>query len=151
MLIGEYRNTIDEKWRVKLPAKLNAALEGKNLYITPGFDECLFLMDEQFFNQFCNTIAGNSASMFTKNLRLLQRKYIAPSQKIELDKSNRFLISPSLRKGALLELKEDVVFLGVSTHIELWNAKAYEAYLEKEESTSISTIEQLGFTLSQDK
>ncbi|MDD2297197.1 MAG: MraZ N-terminal domain containing protein, partial [Sphaerochaetaceae bacterium] len=45
MLTGEYRNTIDEKGRILIPAKLRAALgEHTSLIITRAVDPCLWIM-----------------------------------------------------------------------------------------------------------
>ncbi len=48
----------------------------------------------------------------------------------EEDKQGRFLAPKALREFA--SIKKNVVFVGVGNHIELWNKKAWENYLNDE-------------------
>ncbi len=134
MLIGEYKNTIDEKGRITFPAKLKKQLENEELIITAGMDGNLLIMDKVNFKIFSNNIGGHKSSIFNGNSRLLQRRLIGRAQFIELDKSNRFLIPPNLRDIGSLSVKQEAIFVGLSDYIELWNAEKYEKYLEETES-----------------
>ena len=46
LLTGEFRNTLDEKGRLSLPARMRSELPGINLVLTQGVDKCLWLFPQ---------------------------------------------------------------------------------------------------------
>ncbi|WP_422480420.1 division/cell wall cluster transcriptional repressor MraZ [Pleomorphochaeta sp. DL1XJH-081] len=150
MLTGEYRNTIDEKGRILIPSKLRAALGDNNaLIITRAVESCLWLMLPPFFENIRKKIMDGPGAMFDANLRLLQRRIIAPAMECEIDKSGRLLIPPQLRDGVGLAVKEESVLLGISTYLELWSVPSYEKFLSDSEP-SFSAASQSLSSLLQD-
>ena len=129
MLTGEFYNTIDDKGRILIPARLRSAFVGDSLYVTRGLENCLWLMLPTDFEKLLNTIISNTQSMFDSKLRLLQRGMIAPAQLCEFDKVGRINIPSSLRKSVNLQEKEEAVLLGTGTYLELWNKAEYENYM----------------------
>jgi len=61
------------------------------------------------------------------------RRFVAPAQKIEFDKTGRLSIPQSLREYA--SLSGECVVLGINKYMELWDAESYKDYLEKTESS----------------
>ena len=120
---GEYNNTLDEKGRIMLPAKLRCLLPNSHIVITRGIDRCLCIL-------------------FQANSRLVLRRLIAPAQEIDIDKAGRVSIPQSLREYAQLE--KDCVLLGINRYLELWNADEYRAYLEGSEADFHQASEDLG-------
>lgn len=150
MLTGEYRNTIDEKGRILIPSKLRAALgDHSALIITRAVEPCLWLMLPPFFENLRAKIMDGPGAMFDANLRLLQRRIIAPAMECEIDKSGRLLIPPQLRDGVGLSVKEESVLLGISTYLELWSVSSYENFLTDSEP-SFSAASQSLSSLLQD-
>lgn len=150
MLTGEYRNTIDEKGRILIPSKLRSALGDNNsLIITRAVEPCLWLMLPPFFENIRAKIMDGPGAMFDANLRLLQRRIIAPAMECEIDKSGRLLIPPQLRDGVGLAVKEESVLLGISTYLELWSVPSYESFLSDSEP-SFSAASQSLSSLLQD-
>lgn len=150
MLTGEYRNTIDEKGRILIPSKLRSALGDNNsLIITRAVEPCLWLMLPPFFENIRAKIMDGPGAMFDANLRLLQRRIIAPAMECEIDKSGRLLIPPQLRDGVGLGVKEESVLLGISTYLELWSVPSYESFLSDSEP-SFSAASQSLSSLLQD-
>ena len=81
-----------------------------------------------------------NASPFSEQNRIIMRRFIAPAQEIEFDKSGRLSIPQSLREFAGLE--KDCVFLGEQRFVELWNAASYESYLCETEEKLLEASEQ---------
>lgn len=148
MLTGEYRNTIDEKGRILIPSKLRSALDGEtSLIITRAVEPCLWLMLPPFFENIREKIMEGPGAMFDANLRLLQRRIIAPAMVCEIDKSGRLLIPPQLREGVGLLLKEESVLLGISTYLELWSVNSYEQFLTESEPSFSAASQSLSHLL----
>ncbi len=141
MLIGEFKNTLDEKGRILFPVKLRSVLEEKELMVTQGLDHCLMLFTLNEWAALSQKILG-SASLFNDQKRLVLRRFIAPAQKIEFDKSGRLSIPQSLREYA--GLKGECTILGINKYMELWDTESYNEYLEKTESSYLQAAESMG-------
>lgn len=75
--------------------------------------------------------------MFNPKVRKLQRALITPSVKVEFDNLGRLTIPQRLRAFANLEVKDNVLILGVGSYIEIWKSSEYEKYLDSlDESVS---------------
>ena len=148
MLTGEYRNTIDEKGRILIPSQLRSALgDNSTLIITRAVEPCLWLMLPPFFENIRAKIMDGPGAMFDSNLRLLQRRIIAPAMECEIDKSGRLLIPPQLRDGVGLAVKEESVLLGISTYLELWSVAAYDTFLSASEPSFTAASQSLSLLL----
>lgn len=148
MLTGEYRNTIDEKGRILIPSKLRSALGDKStLILTRAVEPCLWLMLPSFFENIRAKIMDGPGAMFDANLRLLQRRIIAPAMECEIDKSGRLLVPPQLRDGVGLAVREESVMLGISTYLELWSVDAYERFLSDSEPSFSKASQSLSVLL----
>ncbi len=132
MLIGEYRNTLDEKGRILFPAKLRGVLQQDFLMITQGLDRCLMLFTVEEWTALNEKILS-SVSLFNDQKRLVMRRFIAPAQKLEFDRSGRLSIPQSLREYA--GLKSECTILGINKYMELWDSQSYRNYLEETESS----------------
>jgi MraZ protein len=141
MLTGEYRNTLDEKGRILFPAKLRSELTGNVLVVTQSLDRCLWLFTPEEWKAVSSKLM-DSASPFNEKNRLVLRRFIAPAQEIEFDRSGRLSIPQSLREYA--SLSKDCVLLGVNKYIELWDAESYKTYLEQSEASFRDAAEELG-------
>lgn len=132
LLIGEYRNTLDEKGRILFPAKLRSVLQQNELIITQGLDHCLMLFTTEEWVSLNDKIMG-SASLFNDQKRLVMRRFIAPAQKLEFDRSGRLSIPQNLREYA--SLKGESVVLGLNKYMELWDSECYDKYLAASEDS----------------
>lgn len=128
---GEYRNTLDEKGRLSLPAKLRVGLNSSVLIITQGMDDCLWVFTPDNWQNLSDQIFA-STNLFKPLDRTIQRRIIAIAQEVEIDKAGRIAIPQSLRKYAKLE--KECVVLGVTHRIEIWDQKTYEAWLDATEA-----------------
>lgn len=141
LLTGEFRNSLDEKGRVSLPARLRSELSGNNFVLTQGVDKCLWLFPPEQWTVL-STKLMESTSLFQQRARLVQRRILAPAQEVEVDKLGRISIPQSLREFA--GLGKECVILGIAKYVEIWDADEYRKYLEENESEFLAAAEELG-------
>ncbi len=141
LLTGEFRNTLDEKGRLSLPAKLRGELPGNEFVLTQGVDACLWLFPPDQWAALSKKLM-ESTSLFAAKARLVQRRILAPAQEVEVDKLGRIAIPQSLREFA--GLTRDCVILGITKYIEIWDGETYRKYLEENESEFLAAAEELG-------
>jgi MraZ protein len=141
LLTGEFRNTLDEKGRLSLPARMRGELPGTNLVLTQGVDKCLWLFPPMQWQELSRKLMA-STSLFQARSRLVQRRILAPAQEVEIDRLGRISIPQSLREWA--GLSRECVILGISKYIEIWNAEEYQKYLDENKDEFLSAAEELG-------
>jgi MraZ protein len=141
MLTGEFRNTLDEKGRISIPAKLREVLEDPSVVLTQGIDPCLWLFPPAQWMTLSRKLM-ESSSLFNAKARLIQRRILGPSQEVELDKMGRVSVPQSLREYAALN--KECVILGISSYIEIWDAERYQAYLKDSEAEFREAAEEFG-------
>jgi MraZ protein len=141
LLSGEFRNSLDEKGRLSLPAKLRSALVGTEFVLTQGIDTCLLLFPPEHWEALSKKLMEQT-SLFAARARLIQRRILAPAQEVEIDKLGRIAIPQSLREFA--GLSHECVILGITKYIEIWDGEGYRAYLEENRSEFLAASEDLG-------
>lgn len=130
LLTGSYRRTLDDKSRLAIPKQLRDALgetEGISLYIAPGSDRVLVLYTAQVLEQIGRALERVSPA--AKETRDFSRLFYAQAQPADVDKQGRLRIPPELAK--LAGIAAEVVVVGVRDRIELWDAAAWDGYLER--------------------
>ncbi|MDA3950854.1 MAG: division/cell wall cluster transcriptional repressor MraZ [Spirochaeta sp.] len=145
MITGQYRNALDDKGRLLVPSKLRSEVPGNTLVITSGIDRCLWLFPPEEWKQLSDKLM-EAASPFSRRARLLQRRIIAPAQEVELDKTGRILIPPSLKETA--GLRKECILHGIKKYIEIWDVDEYKAYLDENENEFQEAAEELGGSVS---
>jgi len=128
MLIGEYHYTLDSKKRLAIPAKFRKEL-GKKVIITRGLDNCLVLYPQKEWKILSEKLSKLPTSRL--DARGFTRIMLGGAVDVDLDKAGRILIPEYLKKYALL--KKNVVLLGLSNRIEIWDEKRWQKYREKTE------------------
>jgi len=140
LVTGEFRNTLDDKGRLSLPAKLRAGLGANVLVVTQGVDSCLWLFTPERWNALSEQLFA-STSLFHQQARIIQRRIIAPAQEVEIDKAGRIAIPQSLREYA--RLSKDCVVLGITRRLEIWDVDSYKAWLDSTEADFEAASESL--------
>lgn len=139
MLIGEYVHSVDPKGRVNFPSKLREDF-GDRFIVTKGLDNCLFCYSLTEWEKIEEKIAALPIS----KSRGLQRFLFAGAVQAEPDKQGRILIPQNLREYA--GLCRDVMIIGASNRVEIWDKEAYEADCMKVSSDTVATaMDELGF------
>jgi MraZ protein len=141
LLTGEFRNSVDEKGRLSLPARLRGELAGSSFVLTQGVDKCLWLFPPEQWEILSKKLM-DSTSLFQAKARLVQRRILAPAQEVEIDKLGRISVPQSLREWA--GLSKECVILGIAKYIEIWDADEYRGYWDENESEFRAAAEELG-------
>ncbi len=130
MFIGEHEATLDAKNRVVFPAKLRDAVppgERDRFVCTIGLDGCLFLYTKTGWDKVVRALEERvgAYALGSTDLRRFQRAFYSRAEPCELDKQGRFLLPQKLRQEAAID--REVVFVGVSDRVELWDARRWAA------------------------
>lgn len=129
MFYGEYAHTIDRKGRVIVPAKFRQTLkthDTPSLFLTRGLDGCLFLFPE---SEWRAVETRFRQIPFTKaEGRKFNRLFFSGAAEVAPDALGRILVPKSLKDFA--EITEDVVFVGVSTRMEMWAKARWASFYE---------------------
>jgi MraZ protein len=129
MFLGEYQHTLDAKNRVSLPARFRDELTGR-LVVSKGLGGCLYVRSaEQFEEAIADLKTGNDFDPDKRTTRLF---FAASAAETTLDKAGRINIAPQLRDYA--GLAKDVMVVGNIDRIELWDAAAWAAQMQKMDS-----------------
>ena len=128
MFLGTYTPRIDEKGRLILPAKFRDDL-AEGLVITKGQDRCLYVFSVAEFTQLTERL--REAPLTARAARDYSRVLFSGATDEVPDKQGRVTIPPSLRDYAGLD--RDVAVVGANTRVEIWDAQAWQRYLESQE------------------
>ena len=121
MFFGTYNHQLDQKGRMRIPAKLRKDL-GTRVYVMRGSTKCLYIFTEEQFNNV--ETALSSLAIFDNAKQDMVRALLSTSALIEEDCQGRFLLSAELRK--LMNIEKDIVFLGAGKKIELWSKEEWD-------------------------
>jgi len=139
MLSGEYNVILDDKYRITLPAGMRKELDVSSVVITKGEDKCLWLYTvEKWEERFGDTLKENT-DPFSKMDRRVLRKFVGPSQKIDIDKAGRILLPESLREYA--SITKDCIVLGQIDFMEIWNVNSYREYCDEDDEKNAGEFE----------
>jgi len=128
LLTGTYPRTLDEKKRLALPKRLREQLgEPDKLLITPGPDQCLWLYNQEGLERLAEKL--DQAPAADAEARVFRRLYFAQTEAVDVDRTGRILLPERLIQFA--RLKHAVVLIGVRDHLELWDARRWERYLDQ--------------------
>lgn len=128
MLIGEYRYTLDTKKRLAIPARFRKEL-GQKVIITKGLDNCLVVYPVKEWKILSEKLSKLPSSRL--DARGFARIMLAGAVDVNLDKAGRILIPQYLKKYAVL--KKNIVLLGLSNRIEVWDEAKWRKYRERTE------------------
>lgn len=130
--IGDYLAKADAKGRVFLPAPfrkvLDAEKETRLILRTDLFQKCLVLYPEGLWNDMLDTLQARLNRWNGQHQHLL-RLFLEDAEVVELDRNGRFLINKRKLKSA--GIAQDVRFLAVDDHIEVWDKSQFESVLSK--------------------
>lgn len=123
MLIGQYEAKIGAKNRIAFPKKFRDIL-GDELIITLGYEKSLIVVSEKNWKAL---LEGTEGKPFIQSeTRETQRFLLGGASKISLDSKGRFVLPSYLRGFA--KVKNEVIFLGLSRYVEIWDKTVWEEY-----------------------
>jgi len=138
MFTGEYRHSIDDKGRLIIPSKIRQGL-GDDMIITRGLDGCLFGYDKKTWEKLMEKL--NSLPFTKKDVRAFTRFIASGACTLDFDKQGRINLPSYLMKHASLD--KDVVIIGVSNRIEIWDSNKWDEFI----STNIDSLSDIAENL----
>lgn len=123
MLLGQFEGVVGEKNRIALPKKLREII-GSKLIITLGYENSLIIVSEEGWRALLEGTEGRP--FIEKPARETQRYLLGGATNVSLDTKGRFVMPEYLRRFA--KIKGEVVFLGLSRYVELWDKEVWESY-----------------------
>ena len=144
MFLGKYSHNIDAKGRIIIPAKFREQL-GEQFVITNGFEGCLFAYPMNEWEELATSLSKLPSNQ--KSARYLQRTFLSGAAEAEPDKQGKVLITPPHREYA--GLSKEVVIIGVSKRVEIWDAQRWLEYSQSEEEMTVEeaaeSLEEINF------
>ena len=138
MFLGTYSPRLDEKGRLFLPAKFRDQL-ADGLVITKGQERCLYVFAAAAFDELATKNA--QAPLSAKAARDYRRVLFAGASHETPDRQGRINVPPQLREYA--GLRRDCAVIGASSHVEIWDAAAWESYLAASEQAFSEIAEEV--------
>lgn len=123
MFIGEYQHSLDTKGRVIIPSKFRDEL-GDVFVMTKGLDNCLFVYPMEEWNILQDKL--KTLPLTKKDARAFVRFFFSGATECQLDKQGRILVPSNLRKHS--DITKEVVIIGVSNRLELWDKERWDEY-----------------------
>jgi MraZ protein len=130
VFLGTHTPRLDDKGRLALPAKFRNELEG-GLVITKGQERCLFVFPMAEFTRMTTLLREAPAA--PRSARDYSRVFFASASHEVPDSQGRITVPPPLRQYA--GLTKDCVVIGANSRVEVWDAAAWQAYLETTEDS----------------
>jgi MraZ protein len=146
MFLGQYQHSLDDKGRLMVPARFRELLEG-GAFITQGFDRCLMVMTETYFEQVYERV--NGMNLADPTARLLRRLIFANAYPVEIDKVGRILVPQNLRQ--FVGLDGEAIVAGQGDYFEVWTPLAWNAQVAQIQDTEANSQRFVTLNLSSHK
>jgi len=127
MFYGEFIHGIDRKGRLILPARFREVCKEHGIdkfFITRGLDKCVFMFTEEEWR--IQEKKFKSLSFTKQESRRFNRLFFSGALEVLPDKQGRFIMPTTLKQYA--GLGKEVVVIGVSNRIEIWNVKTWQDF-----------------------
>lgn len=120
LLLGNCQHTLDDKNRIRLPAKFREKL-GNEYIIMPGIDGCIFLYPASAEDKFLQAV--EEMEFDSENAEKITR-IAEMSAVVEADSQGRFMIPTILLDYAHID--KEVHIRGAFKYIEIWSEELYQ-------------------------
>jgi len=139
---GEYKNLLDQKNRLSIPAKYRNLLNPINdrtFVLCKGFDTCLFLYPIEEWKIVEEQLS--SLSSIKDRHRNFIRNIVRHANYVKYDSQGRIAIPDILSDYA--NIKKDVLVIGMIKKIELWDPITLSDYEKQKDFLSDEDFEDL--------
>lgn len=128
-LYGEYKRPVDDKGRVSMPVEFRAILQGQrgSFFLNRGFERCIMGYPEEKWEKVLDLV--NTAPLDDTRMRKFKRTFYSGAKEVSCDSQGRILVPQPLMEYA--GITRQVVIVGLSDFIEMWDAEAWEKWLEQ--------------------
>lgn len=123
MLIGSYYHNIDSKGRISIPSNFRKQLDDQVVLTVPVTQDALMIVTEEDYEERFKKFSRIPES--SKALIKIMRQIEIYSFRVSIDSHGRILIPEELRKKFNLNTGEEILILGRTDKIELWNKEAF--------------------------
>ena len=130
MFLGHFQHNLDDKGRLMIPAPFRALLKS-GAFITQGFDKCLMVMTETYFQQVYERI--EAMNLADPTARLLRRLILSNAYPVEVDKVGRILVPQNLR--AFLQIEGEAIVAGQGEYFEVWKPDEWNGQMSQLQDT----------------
>lgn len=138
MFLGTHSPRLDEKGRLILPAKFREEL-ADGLVLTRGQERCLYVFSSAEFERVHEQM--RAAPLSSKQARDYIRVFLSGASDEVPDKQGRVTVPVPLRQYAGLD--RELAVVGAGSRAEIWDAAAWQQYLEEQEATFSNTEEEV--------
>jgi MraZ protein len=157
MFSGEHYNSIDNKGRTSIPAKLRDTMVATFVDERFVITKCLVDIGD---GNFCRgltiypwpewqilqqKVEQGGQGLTAAQINSIRRLILAPAVECVADKQGRVLVPPSLRDYALLD--GEIVFVGIQRKIEVWSLESWGrvcSQAEKDFPSATAALADLG-------
>jgi MraZ protein len=138
VFLGTHSPRLDDKGRLFLPAKVRAQL-ADGLVVTKGQERCLYVFDMAEFMRLAEQM--RSTPVTSKAARDYLRVFLSGASDEAPDKQGRITIPPGLRQYAGLD--RECTVIGAGSRVEIWDATAWDTYLQATEQAFSDQAEEV--------
>ncbi|MDR3214747.1 MAG: division/cell wall cluster transcriptional repressor MraZ [Bacilli bacterium] len=138
MFIGQFKNNIDAKGRLIVPAKYRDQLDNK-IIVARGLDGCLCVYPLSKWQTIENKLA--SLPNTKKQARAYARMILSSACDLDFDKLGRINLPNHLCQ--LANLVKKCIIVGVGEYLEIWDEETWLAYNEKIDESFEDIAEEL--------
>ncbi len=126
MFLGQFQHNLDDKGRLMVPARYRDLLAA-GAFITQGFDKCLMVMTDAYFQQVYERI--NAMNLADSTARMLRRLILSNAYPVEVDKVGRILVPQNLREFLGITSGELTV-AGQGDYFEVWTPAEWKVQMD---------------------
>jgi len=121
MFLGTYNYKLDDKNRIRIPAKFRIELTD-TFFILPGANNCLYVMDERIVGALLEKL--ESIPLSDTEAQKAKSNFLAAISSPDVDAQGRFVLPIGLKTYA--DIEKGIYFVGSMDKIEIWSQEAYE-------------------------
>ena len=125
---GQYHHQLDDKGRLRIPPAFRKLLGADPVIFCD--DNCLQVYTAEDFETKIKSRFDN-ADVFDKEMNKRKRRIFPSAQPVKEDKQGRVAINGSFLKDC--KMKKDIITIGVLDHVEIWDERFYDAYINDRE------------------
>lgn len=131
LFLGEYTHNMTDRNRVALPKRIRVEIEGYEVILSRGFENCIYGFDRERWHHMANQQL--SIQLNEEKGRQLRRQIFASAMILELDSQGRVVLPEVLLEHAGLKGKvgEPVAIIGAGDHFEMWEEGRWRSESEK--------------------
>lgn len=134
---GKYEHQLDDKNRLRIPARFKKALTDKDgkpsYYFARGKDDCIYVLTEEYLSELLEKLSSERLG----NASAASMLFVSSISPAEEDPQGRVVLPASLKEAA--GIKKDIVTVGRVTRLEIWEPDRLAQYTKNEEYGSIFT------------